>query len=307
MTIYLIIFILATIGVALIFNTELSKNKLYKYGSVILYFILIELFLGLVTESITIPVVLLGILLLVSLIGAIIGASFFAARKSNILKYIFNFVFLLAVLGVTYALYDSIMDPIRFDQEKEKRYTAAVKELLTIKKSQILYKKEKGKYTNSFEDLRKFLSEDSITFIKKEGSIPDSIYLQSGNNMELAEKTALKYKMIIRDTIRVSIKDTLFSNYDINRLGYVPFTENLLFDMDTATIETGGMKVNVFEARVTNLDLLNGMDRRLTLNIDDKAVELKRYRGLKVGSIEENNNNEGNWDKEIEVKILKGK
>ena len=55
MTIYIIILIVATIGVALVtFIESLSKNKLIKYGSYIVYFLLIELILFAVTDSIII-------------------------------------------------------------------------------------------------------------------------------------------------------------------------------------------------------------------------------------------------------------
>jgi len=307
MTIYLIIFILATLGLAIVFNTELKKNKLLKFGSIGLYFLLIEVLLYVVTDDITIPVILLGIILLVALLVAAVGASFWASKQSAILKYIFSTVFLVAVFGISFILFESIMEPIRFDKEKEKRYVSTVKELLVIKKVQILFKKEKGNYTSNFDELRTFMENDSLTIVKKEGEIHDSIYLEAGNNMAKAEKIALKYKLIIRDTIRVSVKDSLFRDYNISRLGYVPHIKDVLFDMDTATIEVGGININLFEAKVANLSVLNGLDNQLILNLDDKAVEYKKYRGIKIGSITENNNNEGNWDKEIEVKILKQK
>jgi squalene cyclase len=53
--------------------------------------------------------------------------------------------------------------------------------------------------------------------------------------------------------------------------------------------------------------LLDGLNRQLILNLDDDAIEANKYPGIKVGSTEENNNNDGNWDKEIEVIILKNK
>ena len=72
--------------------------------------------------------------------------------------------------------------------------------------------------------------------------------------------------------------------------------------MDTASVEAGGMRINVFEAKVPNLVLLNGMERQLILNLDDDAIKNSRYPGLKVGSLQENNNNEGNWDKDLDLK-----
>ena len=107
---------------------------------------------------------------------------------------------------------------------------------------------------------------------------------------------------IKRDTIKVNIIDTLFSNYDMKGFGIVPFTDNYIFDMDTASVDAGGLTINIFEAKVPNLELLKGMDKQLILNLNDNAVQNSKYPGLKVGSLEENNNNEGNWDKEFDLK-----
>jgi len=52
------------------------------------------------------------------------------------------------------------------------------------------------------------------------------------------------------------------------------------------------VEVQVFEATAKNFDILDGMDRQLIVNLND----LKDFPGLKVGDIEEANNNAGNWE-----------
>jgi hypothetical protein len=199
------------------------------------------------------------------------------------------------------------MQPIKFEEEKQERYVAAVSELMDIRIAQTFYKREYGKYTSSIDELRNFILKDSISIVKKEGVIPDSIYLKAGNDLAKAEKICLERKIISRDTSKKSVKDSLFKNFDSKKFGYVPFSENILFEMDTATIESGGIKINLFQCCVTNMVLLDGLNRQLILNLDDDAIEANKYPGIKVGSTEENNNNDGNWDKEIEVIILKNK
>lgn len=303
MTIYIIILIVATVGVALVtFIESISKNKLIKYGSYIVYFLLIELILYIVTESITIPAVILGVLISIFILILLIKGSFLIASGSRTVKYVISFIFLAIAIFTGYTLYNSIMNPIRFNKEMNKRYQETVDELKRIRTAQITFKNEYNKYSSNLDSLKYFIETGSITVIRKEGEVPDSIYLQEGNNLEKAERKALQLGMIKRDTIRVNIIDTLYRDYDINRFGIVPFTEKLKFEMDTSSIEAGGLTINIFEAKVPNLELLKGMDKQLILNLNDNAMQNSRYPGLKVGSLEENNNNEGNWAKEFDLK-----
>ena len=303
MTLYIIILILGTIGVALVtFNENLSSNKMIKYGSYIVYFFLIEFILYQITDGIEIPLAILGILIGVAILVLIIKGSFILTSSNKMIKYVISFFFLAIAIFAGYKLYDNIMNPIRFNKLKFVRYKAAIDELKQIRTAQKAYKNEYNKYTPSLDSLKQFILNGEMTVVKRIGEVPDSIYLQQGNNLQKAEKAALKMGLIVRDTLRVAIKDTLFNGYDINRFGKVPFTD-LNFEMDTASITAGGgeLKINVFEAKISNLELLKGLDRQLILNLNDYAIKNSRYPGLKVGDLEENNNGEGNWDKEYDL------
>jgi hypothetical protein len=303
MTLYIIILIIATIGVALVtFIESLSKNKLIKYGAYVVYFLLIEVILFAVTGGIEIPIIILIVLGALGLIAFLIKGSFVISANSKVAKLLISAVFLAGAIFAGYKLYDSIMNPIRFNAEKEKRYQATVDELKIIRKAQLAFKNEYNKYTPHLDSLKYFVMTGEMTFIKKEGEVPDSIYLQEGNNLEKAELRALKLGLIKRDTITQPVRDTLFKEYDFAKFGMVPFTDGKMFDMDTASIEAGGLTINIFEAKVYNKVLLNGMDKQLILNLDDDAQKNGKFPGLKVGSLEENNNNEGNWDKEYDLK-----
>ncbi len=297
--------IIATAGVAFItFHEGLSKNKLIKYGSYIVYFILIELILFAVTDGIKIPLIVLGVGIGVAVVVFLIAGSFMVSANSKIVKYVISVIFVGFVFFAGYMLYESIMTPIRFNKEKHKRYQSTVDELKRIRTAQIAFKNENGKYTKYLDSLKMFIQSDSLTVIRKEGSVPDTIYLQQGNNLKKAERECLRLgiKGFVRDTIRVAIADTLYKKYNFDKFGIVPYTNGYKFEMDTSTVDAGGMKINVFEAKVLNAILLNGLDKQLILNLNDDAIKNDRYPGLKVGSLEENNNNEGNWDKEYDLK-----
>ncbi len=236
--------------------------------------------------------------------------AYFVGGKNKIIKNSLQIILFAAICFLGYTLYSGIQEPIIFKKEKDKRYRATVKELIHVRDAQIAFKREKGKYAADFDSLIYFVQNDSITEIKRDGVIPDSIFLQAGNKRSEAEKIALKLGIIFRDTIRVSTLDSLFRKYDITKLGQVPFTKGEMFKMDTITIETGGLTLHIFEASVHNNVLLNGLNYELILNLNDDATKLnrdienearKKYPGIKVGSLLENNNNEGNWEKIYEL------
>jgi len=306
MTLYIIILILGTIGVAIVtFTEKFSKNPIIKFGSYIVYFLLIEFILFQITDGIEIPLLILGVLIGVALLVFLVKGSFILTSSNKMIKYIVSFFFLGIAIFAGYKLYDNIMNPIRFNAEKFVRYKGAIDELKQIRTAQKAFKREFNKYTPSLDSLKHFVETGEMTVIRRIGEVPDSIYLQNDNNLAKAEKYCLKIKLkgFVRDTNRVAIKDTLFQGYDISKFGMVPFTDGLKFNMDTASLTAGGgeLKINVFEAKISNLELLNGLDRQLILNLNDFATKNSRYPGLKVGDLEENNNGEGNWDKEYDL------
>lgn len=197
-----------------------------------------------------------------------------------------------AVLLLVYMCYRSIMTPKEFDAEKDVRESAIKARLIDIRKAQIEYKNVYKTHAGSFADLIKFLKDDKLPFLIKEGVLTDE-QLEKG----MTEKEAVKKGLIKRDTVWVIAKDTLFgANYNVDDLKMVPGT-NIQFDMDTATLTSGsGYTIKVFEAGVKYDDYLGDLNQQLVVNLKDKANKLGKYPGLRVGSLTEINNNAGNWE-----------
>ena len=114
----------------------------------------------------------------------------------------------------------------------------------------------------------------------------------------LNEKEAVKKGLIKRDTTFVLAKDTLLSkNFDVASIGKVPGFEDHQFNLDTATLtSTSGYTVPVFESSVEYDVFLGDLDRQELVNLKDMRKKMKRFNGLKVGSVTEINNNAGNWE-----------
>lgn len=197
-----------------------------------------------------------------------------------------------AVVLLVYMCYRSIMTPIEFNKEKDARESAIKARLIDIRKAQIEYKNVYKTHAGTFADLIKFLKDDKLPFLIKEGVLTDE-QLEKG----MTEKEAVKKGLIKRDTVWVVAKDTLFgANYNVDDLANVPGA-GVQFSMDTATLTSGsGYTVKVFEAGVKYDDYLGDLDKQLVVNLNDKAEKLGKYAGLRVGSLTEINNNAGNWE-----------
>ena len=209
------------------------------------------------------------------------------------MKTILQIVLLIVIIGLSYAIYESIQQPIRFQEKQKERSTAVIERLKGIRDAQVAFRTLNSRYTGSFDTLINFVKTAQLPLVKMEGSLSDSL-IAAG----VTEVKALAMGLIKRDTIYVSAKDSLFKKgFNLDSLQYVPFTNKAKFKMGAGEIVTGsGVKVKVFEAKVSNDVYLNGLDQQEIINLNDKARKLDRYPGIKVGSLEEANNNAGNWE-----------
>lgn len=209
------------------------------------------------------------------------------------MKTVIQIALVIAIIALGYFCVESINRPIRFIKHQKIRSNAVIKNLKDIRTAEVAFKSVHDRFTGSFDTLINFVKYDSLKLVKKEGSLSDSL-VEAG----WTEEKALSLGMIKRDTILVSVLDSLFGKrYPIDSLRYVPFTDGEEFVLGSGIVETGsGVKVHVFEAKVHNNVYLNGLEQQEIDNMSDKTLKLERYPGLKVGSLTETNNNAGNWE-----------
>ncbi|MDR2473938.1 MAG: hypothetical protein LBD53_10360 [Tannerella sp.] len=227
------------------------------------------------------------------------------------MKIVLRVLLLAAIALLVYMCIRSILTPIQFEDIKKEREKVIVESLIDIRDAQIGYRNKYGVYAANFETLQNFLGKDSIAFVSKSGELTDA-QLKAG----LTEKKAMemiakaiktgKYDEVKknglenfrRDTTKVLAVDTLFNHkVDIAKFGKVPGFESNTFGLDTATLSSpSGYTVPVFQCEVPYDVYLKDLDAQLLYNLKDKMGKLNRYQGLRVGSIEEINNNAGNWE-----------
>lgn len=202
-------------------------------------------------------------------------------------------LFVVAVL-LTYFIYQSIKRPIDFKTAKEARYDATVERLKEIRKAELAYKDVYGKFVGSWDTLIDFVINDSVRNVRKIGELTDSMI-----EAKISEKKAIQMGLLIRDTVRVSVLESLFGkDFDAQQLRYVPIPDTIAeFHLGATSIVTGsGITVPVFEAKAHNNVILRGLDRQLIINLNDQRRTNEKYPGLKVGSLLETVNNSGNWE-----------
>jgi hypothetical protein len=210
------------------------------------------------------------------------------------MKTVFQVVLIVAAILLAFQIYSSIRKPIDFEQERKARYDATIQRLKDIRKAELAYKDVHGKFTGSFDTLINFVNTGKLPIVRKIGMLTDSM-IDAG----WTEAKALKQGLIIRDTILVNVKDTIFGkDFKAEELKMVPVKDTVAqFFLGAGTVVTGsGIKVPVFEARVHNNTILKNLDKQLVINLNDQKRTNGKYPGLKVGSLTETNNNAGNWE-----------
>ncbi len=199
------------------------------------------------------------------------------------MKRILQILLLVIIVVLTYLVVESIMHPIRFERDKDKRFAATIERLKSIRTAQVAYRSQYGKFTGSFDTLIHFMKFDSFKVEKQIGSLDDSVAVAKG--------------LVYRETIKLSVRDSLLKGYPIDSIRFVPMAGKAQFELAAGEIETGSkVKVKVFEAKAHNNVILHGLDKQLIINMNDIRKKLERYPGLQVGSITETNNNAGNWE-----------
>lgn len=194
-------------------------------------------------------------------------------------------VMMVVIVVLAYFIYESIMEPVRFNAEKNRRYSVVIQNLKDIRDIQRYYKSEKGLYASDFDQLLEFANVGELPIVRMVPDPDDTTNTRS-----------------LKDTIGyVKVKDTLFGNrpnFKLASIRYVPYTDNVVFEMKADTIDKGGVMVPVFEASALNKVILNkGMEEyeQLRINLDASLIHIDKFPGLKVGSLAEPSL-DGNWE-----------
>jgi hypothetical protein len=229
-------------------------------------------------------------------------------------KLLTYFIFPLLIIGLAFLLYRSISEPVKFKNELQQRQNVAVDQLKDIRTLQVTYRDTYGHYAPVMDSLIDFYKNGKITIMRQIGSEDDSAAvlhteavkktLRNLKGDKLMEKLYEMYengdnKLIVRIPQKTNVKDTLFThraNFDVNNLRYIPFSDGDTVIMKSIIKQVSGVDVPLFEAQMPFWSLLKGMDRQQIVNLVAEREDTDRYPGLMVGSVDNANNNAGNWE-----------
>ena len=191
---------------------------------------------------------------------------------------------------LVFAIYQSINSPIEFNKVKSERYLKVIDRLKDIRNAQVAFKSVNGIYSNSFEELVKFVDSAQFTIVQKR----DSSYMQ----YDRIYRIDMLREVIVIDTLGyVSVKDSLFSNTDSYKfMASIPIegVDNK-FKLKADIIDKNGYNVPVFEVRVSKDLILFDQNKDLIAQ-EKQTISVDGVNGpdIVLGSLSDVSTN-GNW------------
>ena len=234
---------------------------------------------------------------------------------NSILKKVLTyFVLPLIIVGLTWAIVRSVMEPVNFNKHRAYRESVAIQRLKDIRDLQVAYKNVNGRYASTIDSLKLFYNEGKMKITMNVGSKDDSLawahtqqikkkfaYLKGEKlNAKLNELyLAGDQNLVFQIVTEIPVKDTIFHNrtdFKVDELALIPFSGDSII-MESTIKTVSGVKVPLFEASMPFKSLLKGLEpEQLRINLDAEREDQGRYKGLQVGSISAPNNNTGNWE-----------
>ncbi|MBR5833173.1 MAG: hypothetical protein IKY48_01165 [Bacteroidales bacterium] len=238
---------------------------------------------------------------------------------SKIAKIIFTALLLpAAIIALVYMNFESIAEPVRYDEAKAAREKVAIQRLKDIRTLQEAHKNVTGHYAAQMDSLQLFYNTGAMKVVLQIGNHDDSVATVNTNNLvkqlkakgvkdkdmqaklyEAYEQSGKTLKIVCAVESLIPVKDTLFNerpDFCIDSLAFIPYSGGDSISLKADVREVSGVKVPLFEARAPFKSLLKGLDEQLVVNTIAEKEDLDLYPGLKVGDIEKPNNNAGNWE-----------
>lgn len=215
------------------------------------------------------------------------------------------------IVALGFYLYYSIMEPVKFENEYNKRRDACAEKLKAIRSLEEAYKTTYGCYCASFDTLiTRLLNEDSMRVVSKNilyDKIPADVDINEMTELEAIKKGYIERKDIYVNPIKKLLEDGKFAYLDpegtlknaknieitdkmramVEDVRYVPYPkgEKYEFELNAGKIEKNGFMVPVFECKVDLVKLLADMDKQQVVNRIAELEKYSRYAGWKVGDM----------------------
>lgn len=227
------------------------------------------------------------------------------------MKKLFTIVVLpIVIIGLVFLVYSSISKPVKFDKERDARKVVAVQQLKDIRDLEVAFKSVYNHFTSDPDSLKDFYLNGKMKVDLQIGSPDDSAAVANTDRIKKAKRgitNAQLYdlyqkgekNLVFTIESEVPTRETILvgrNDFDINKIDVIPFSEGEKVIFDSVIKTVSGVQVPLFEAKMPYNSLLKGMDNQLIVNLNAEMTDTDRYPGLMVGSVENPNNNAGNWE-----------
>ncbi len=205
------------------------------------------------------------------------------------LRWVPSLVLLFLAFFLGYKIYNGIMSPINFNNDKKVIYSKIVKRLKIIRDAEVAHKEVTGSYTKNIGDLIKFIDTAQFALTETKNIV------EKVNKGTKWQPIMVEVEKRVTDTIGYEPVLSKFAGRNYKEMHKVPDTDKL-FSVELGTVEkVAGLEVSVFEVKVAKKDVLIGMDASL-VNQEVEAITSDQIKGefISVGSLNEVTTG-GNW------------
>lgn len=201
----------------------------------------------------------------------------------------------IVILGLIYVIYQQIATPIRFEKETSQRKALVIDRIKDIRTAERAFKTKYQHFTGDFDSLINFVLNEELELERKIVDEDDSVGL--AQLKKAGKKNVEAFTIAVIDTI---FAPKTLTPDQVKELRYVPFTERKAqFILQAGQLTTGsGVVVPVVECRVPYKAFLDTVEYRQEIinMIDNEVNNFNRYAGVKFGSMDNANNEAGNWE-----------
>lgn len=218
------------------------------------------------------------------------------------MKLLIQLVLWAVIIFLGYMLFNSINEPTKFNNEKERRYAKVIEVLKDIRTAELAHLQITGKFNSSFDSLVRFIDTAQFAITQRRDTVyPD---IERNRAFGLDPITGGYYlEDVIVDTLRFeSVKDSLFKDSDryktLNKVSIKGKDVNIT--LDAGFTLRNDRKIAVFEATASKDEILHGLSRDLIIQEKQtQSVDGVNGTHIRVGSMTDVNTN-GNWPKQYD-------
>lgn len=210
------------------------------------------------------------------------------------MKLVLQLVLWVVIAALGYLLFNAIWGEVKFNEVKEARYSAAIKNMRDLRQAQLAHKTVTGTYQKDFDKLVRFIDTAEFTITQRR----DTTILDEEKTKRFRVDTFKE--IVVVDTLGTRpVKDSLFKGSDrYKTMINVPIEGiDAKYTMDAGQIEKSNTMYPVFLISIDKDVLLADQPKDYVAK-EKQVVSVDGVNGdaLTVGSMETINTN-GNWPK----------